>query len=474
MNFDLSPEQRKTSWNYLLDKLENYYAHTANRRVAPELKVNDIIGHARKFRFDQAVSPETALQHVLEGLEKWAVHTPHPSYFGLFNPRANFPSILADLITATLNPQIAAWSHSPFAAEAEIYLIQEFGKRFGLPADSIDGVFTSGGAEANLTAVVAALNHSFADYAQTGLRGLPKQPLLYCTTETHHSIIKAARTTGLGMGAVRPVPLNSMQQMNMQALEDQLQQDISAGHQPFLLVVTAGATGTGAIDDLKEAKRIADKFQLWLHIDAAYGGAAVLDPILRPLMAGTEAADSITFDAHKWLSVPMAAGMFLTRHPQILSKSFGTAADYMPKEAGQLEITDPFTHSLQWSRRFIGLKVYLSLLFFGWEGYSHVIRHQTAMGNVLKKELQDSGWKLYNQTELPIACFSDSRLEKDSHFVSDVVQKVVGSGKAWVSVYTIGGMPTLRACITNYATSEKEVKELVELLNQSRESWLNE
>lgn len=473
MNFDLNPEQRKTSWNYLIDKLERYYAHTSQFQVAPELKVDEIIGHARNFDFNKTLSPEKALQHVLDGMEKWAVHTPHPSYFGLFNPRANFPSILADLITATLNPQMAAWSHSPFAAEAESYLLQEFGQRFGLPADSIDGVFTSGGAEANLTAVVAALNHSFPDYAHTGLRGLAKEPLLYCTTETHHSIIKSARTSGLGMSAVRPVPVNSVQQMKMEALEEQLKQDIAAGSQPFLLVVTAGATGTGAIDDLKEAKRIADKYKLWLHTDAAYGGAAILETGLKPLLAGIEATDSITFDAHKWLSVPMAAGMFLTRHPQVLDKSFRTTADYMPKEAGQLEITDPFTHSLQWSRRFIGLKVYLSLLFFGWEGYRQVIRHQTEMGNLLKKVLLENGWKMYNHTDLPIACFSDSRFEEDSNFVTGIVQQIVRSGKAWVSVYTIGGLPTIRACITNYATTEKEIMELVELLNHTRKSWLD-
>ncbi|WP_017732470.1 pyridoxal phosphate-dependent decarboxylase family protein [Nafulsella turpanensis] len=471
MNFDLNVSERKEIWNFLLEELENYYAHTHERQVAPELNTQGIRKHAQKYSFEQVVPSIQALQHVLEGLEQYAVHTPHPSYFGLFNPRANFPSILADLISATYNPQMAAWSHSPFAAEVETYLLQEFGRRFGFPQDSIDGVFTSGGAEANLTALISALNQQFPDYAQTGLRGLAGQPLLYCTTETHHSIVKAARTTGLGMAAVRSIPVNQQQQMRMDKLEEQLIKDTAEGHQPFLLVVTAGATGTGAIDDLPRAANLARKYNLWLHVDAAYGGAAVLEPGLAPLLSGIEAADSITFDAHKWLSVPMAAGMFLTRHRHILDRSFRTLADYMPKEAGQLEIVDPFTHSLQWSRRFIGLKVYLSLLFFGWEGYSQVIRHQTEMGNLLKKQLKNSGWKLYNYTDFPIACFTDPAYEKNADFAAEINRQVVQSGKAWISIYQTGEVQALRACITNYATTEKEVTDLVELLNQCRKNW---
>ena len=470
MNFDLTESERKEIWNFLLQELENYYAHTTERRVAPQLNHQSFREHAQKFSFKQALPPSQALQHVLEGLEQYAVHTPHPSYFGLFNPRANFPSILADLISATYNPQLAAWSHSPFAAETETYLLQEFGRRFGFPQNSIDGVFTSGGAEANLTALVTALNQQFPDYAQTGLRGLARQPLLYCTTETHHSIVKAARTTGLGMAAVRSIPVNQQHQMRLDTLEEQLIKDIAEGHQPFLLVVTAGATGTGAIDDLAKAAQLAQKYHLWLHIDAAYGGAAVLEPGLAPLLKGIEAADSITFDAHKWLSVPMAAGMFLTRHPLILDRSFRTLADYMPKEAGQLEIVDPFTHSLQWSRRFIGLKVYLSLLCFGWEGYSQVIRQQTEMGALLKKHLMDSGWKIYNMSAFPIACFTDPAYEKDANFAAEINKQVVESGKAWISMYKTGEIFTLRACITNYSTTEKEILALVDLLNQCRKN----
>src|SRR5207249_952234 len=143
-------------------------------------------------------------------------------------------------------------------------------------------------------------------------------------------------------------------------------------------------TSAGAIDPIPDLAGIAEREGLWYHVDAAWGGAAALLPELRPRLAGIERADSITFDALKWLSVPMGAGIFLTRHPSILERTFGTGTSYMPRDAAGLDVVDPYSHSMQWSRRFIGLKVYLSLLVAGWDGYAAAIRHQVAMGDRLR------------------------------------------------------------------------------------------
>lgn len=468
MNFDLSPQERRELWELLLSQLERYYAHTAELPASPALNPREVTALAEKYGLGKGIAPRQAIAHVLEGLTRYAVHTPHPMYYGLFNPRAAFPGILADTITATFNPQMAAWSHNPFAAEVENFLMRELGQKFGFPKENADGVFASGGAEANLTAVLCALNHHFPDYANAGLTGIGKRPVMYCSAEAHHSVIRAGRVAGLGLDAVRPIPVDAGQRMRAELLEEQIKKDRAAGFHPFLAIATAGATGAGAIDPLPEIAALSERYGLWLHADAAYGGALILDETQKHLLRGIERAHSITFDAHKWLSAPMGAGMFLTRLPEILSRSFRITADYMPKEAQQMPVTDPFTHSIQWSRRFIGLKLYLSALFFGWEGYGEVIRHQSRMGSLLKEELRKSGWKVYNETELPIACFMDSAHEQAPGFARAVADRVLKSGKAWISVYPVGGVETLRACITNYATGEKEVRELVKLLNACR------
>lgn len=470
-NFDLSPAERSDLWHYLGDRIDSYLAGTRSLRASPDLDVKAI----RRFvqsSFDAQTAPREALDHVLDGLIRFSVHTPHPGYFGLFNPRATYPSTLADAIAAAFNSQLAAWSHAPFANEVEQSLIHAFGKKFGYSDGDIDGNFTSGGAEANTTGLLLALNRAFPEYANEGLQSLGVKPVLYCSSESHHSLVKAARIAGIGMNAVRQIPVDDKLRMSVPDLEDAIRRDLAAGSRPFLIVATAGTTGAGAIDPLTELAAIAQRQRIWLHTDAAYGGALIILDREKELLKGIELSDSITFDAHKWLSVSMAGSMLITRQKNALAETFRITADYMPQEASALTIVDPYTHSIQWSRRFIGLKVYLSMLIFGWEGYGEVLRHQIAMGALMKSELVRSGWRVFNDTELPILCFGKDDFVHDQNAASRICGKVLATGKHWISVYNLRGVNTLRACVTNFATTEADVRGLVKTLdNISRPSY---
>ncbi len=472
-NLDLTKKERKELWRYLINQLEDYYSNTKSIRVSPPLDIDRIAGLVRQPDFSKVLPPKEAVDAVITAMKANIVHTPHPQYYGLFNPRPNIAGIVADFITAVFNPQMAAWSHSPLAAEVENYLIHEMGIRFGYPANSIDGTFCTGGAEANQTAVLCALNKAFPEYANKGLRNIDHSPVLYCSSQAHHSVIRAARIAGLGLNAVRSIPTRPDLTMDLGLLDSQLETDELSGFTPFMVIGTAGTTGPGTIDDLQGIAKIASKRNLWFHADAAYGGAAVLSHKLKHLVNGIELADSITFDVHKWLSVPMAASMFITRKPEILHQTFRITTDYMPKDAKGLKITDPYTHSIQWSRRFIGLKLYLSLLMFGWKGYEEVIDHQTEVGEELRNLLEKSGWVMLNKSPLPVLCFSDDFYKNDSDFATSICDAVVKSGKAWISVYPINGVNALRACITNYATTKQDVAQLVELLNEKRKEYKN-
>ncbi|MBI3192935.1 MAG: pyridoxal-dependent decarboxylase, partial [Ignavibacteriae bacterium] len=165
------------------------------------------------------------------------------------------------------------------------------------------------------------------------------------------------------------------------------------------------------------------------------------------------------------------AGMFFTRHRDILNQTFRITTDYMPKDGEGLKKVEPFSHSIQWSRRFTGLKVFMSLLVAGWDGYAEVIRHQTAMGKLLREELANHDWKILNDTPLPTVCFVDTSRDDGAtaEFVDTLAQRVVSSGKAWISSTRLGRIPVLRACITNYLTTEKHIVLLVEILTQTRE-----
>lgn len=468
---DLDPALRSGLWHRLAETIERYAAEVDGLPVAPALDTDALRGLLKPFDFESPVAPEAALDFAAEGLTRHQVHTPHARYFGLFNPAPTAMGVAADALVAAFNPQIAAWSHNPFAAEVEAHLCRAFGVRFGWQAAQVDGTFCSGGAEANHSALLVALVAAFPEFPEGGARALLAQPVFYVSQEAHHSFAKAARLCGLGAPACRSVPADAQLRLDLGALEDRLRRDRADGLAPFMVVATAGTTSAGAIDPLPELAALARREQLWLHADAAWGGAAALVPELRGLLAGLEQSDSITFDAHKWLSVPMGAGLFLTRHAGLLTRTFATRADYMPKDAAGLAVTDPFMHSMQWSRRFIGLKLFLSLAVAGWQGYAGALQRMAQVGDHLRERLAAQGWPVVNQTRLPIACFVDGRSPqgRSAEHLHEVAQRVVGSGRAWISTVLLGGeRPALRACITNYRTSEADVDALVEALDQAR------
>jgi len=467
INPDFDRETRLRYWGLLLEKIEKYLSGINDYRVTPKLDPALIRNFSSKYDFGTALEFEQAIEHVICGLSEYQVHTPHPGYYGLFNPRPVFPGIAGDLIAAAFNPQLAAWSHSPFANEVENMLIREFGKKFGFDESHVDGNFTYGGGESNFTALLCALNHHFPEYAQAGLSGISNKPVFYASAESHHSFVKAARMAGLGTDSLRLIKVDSQLKMGPGHLESIVKQDLNMGCSPFMAASTAGTTGAGVIDPLDEINSVCRKFNLWHHVDAAYGGAGILVPELKSLFSGIEKSDSLIFDAHKWLSVPMAGSMFITRHKNILSQTFCTTAGYMPKEAEGMEVIDPFSHSLQWSRRFTGLKLYLSLLVLGWTGYAEILQHQVNMGRLLKEKLMQAGWEIYNDTELPVALFGNPENESPE-FVNFVCQNVQQSGKAWISTYLMQGMPALRACITNYNTGPEDIGNLINELNTCR------
>jgi glutamate/tyrosine decarboxylase-like PLP-dependent enzyme len=197
----------------------------------------------------------------------------------------------------------------------------------------------------------------------------------------------------------------------------------------------------------------------------------VLSPKLRQVLEGIERADSIIFDAHKWLSVPMGAGLYLTRHPEVLERTFAIITDYMPREAAGLDVVDPHKRSMQWSRRAIGMKVFLSLLAAGWQGYAEAIEHQAAMGDLLREKLAVAGWEVINRTPLPTLCFVDARHPegRSAAYLDVIARRVVISGKAWISTARLRrAIPALRACITNYRTGPADLDSLVAALEAAR------
>jgi glutamate/tyrosine decarboxylase-like PLP-dependent enzyme len=405
------------------------------------------------------------VQEVGELLRDGTVHVTHPSYFGLFNPSVRPVAVLADALTALFNPQLAAWSHAPAANELERHTLAFFRAKLGLDPDLGGGCFTTGGGEANLSGVTLALATRCPAWRTEGIRGLPGHPRIYVSEEAHHSFDKIVAQTGLGAAALRKVPVDHSLRMRPDALRKLVAEDRAAGHLPLLVVGTAGTTGAGAIDPLPELAGFAKDQGLWFHVDAAWGGFACLSPEHGGCLDGISQADSITWDAHKGLSVPMGAGMFFCRETRFLERAFGIETGYMPSAStGAL---DPYTSTAQWSRRFIGLKVFMALAELGEAGYGNLIGHQFRMGQSLRRRLQEAGWRLVNDTPLPLACFTHSAWTEGDGHLDRVVEAVQARGHAWISKVRLSHHGwALRACITSYHTGEGELEALVRELDQ--------
>ncbi len=419
--------------------------------VTPEVtppEIRDFL--ASHYDFGTPASLEAIGADVEEMLRKWQVHVTHPRYFGLFNPSVTPASVLADTLAAMYNPQLATWRTSPAANEIERHTLSWLAGKFGFAADAAAS-FTSGGAEANLSAVTVSLTRAFPAYAEQGLRGLSGAPTVYLTSEAHHSFAKIAHVTGLGRSALRIVATDPDLKMNVADLARKVDEDRSSGLAPFLVVGTCGTTAAGIIDPLSGIARFCRSRGLWFHVDAAWGGAAVLSPLLKVHLAGIEQADSITCDAHKWFSVPMGAGMFFCRHADSVAETFRAATPYMPKPTAG-PVVDPYTTSLQWSRRFIGLKLFFSLAHHGESGYIGMIEHQAQMGRLLRSLLEQSGWRMVNDTPLPVLCFTRDGLDPVK-FVASLLERQI----AWMSVTQVGGASVVRACITSFRTTETDI-----------------
>jgi glutamate/tyrosine decarboxylase-like PLP-dependent enzyme len=286
----------------------------------------------------------------------------------------------------------------------------------------------------------------------------------YTSRDCHIAWLKIAHQAGVGRGALRLVDTDGRGRMDPNALLRAIAEDRAGGAVPVMIVATAGTTGAGMIDPLQACADIAQREGLWYHVDAAWGGAALASNRLRQALAGMERADSITIDAHKWLATTMGCAVFLTRHGHLLSEAFHASTSFMPSSVSGV---DPYLNSVQWSRRFLGLRLFLALASAGWEGLGAHVDRSAVVADRIKERLLALGWTIANDSVLavldavPPAGFGDVRT---------LVRRVVASGRAWVAPTSFEGRDVVRICVTNGETTLADVDALIAVLNERDET----
>jgi glutamate/tyrosine decarboxylase-like PLP-dependent enzyme len=427
--------------------------------VTPTIDMAAFRTELEAYDFEAPRPLEELLRWTVERMEHGIVQMSNPRYFGLFNPGPNFPAQCADRIVSLFNPQLASSGSSPVPVELERHVIRAVARRAGFGGEGA-GHFATGGSESNYTALICALTAAHPAFAADGVRALAGPARFYTSRDCHIAWLKIAHQAGAGRSALRLIDTDGSGRMDARALQRAIAEDRARGDVPVMVVATAGTTGAGMIDPLHACADVARSERLWYHVDAAWGGAALASNRLRGLLAGIERADSITIDAHKWLATTMGCALFITRRADLLSEAFNASTSFMPSSVSGV---DPYLNSMQWSRRFIGLRLFLALACAGWEGLGAHVERSVEVVEQIKQRLQALGWTVANDSALAVLDVVPPAQLGD---VRSLVRRVVASGRAWVAPTLFEGRDVIRICATNGQSGLQDVNALVAVLNE--------
>lgn len=410
----------------------------------------------------------------------YACRVDHPRFLAFVPSAPHFLAVLGDILCAGTNYFTGVWLEAAGPAQVELIVLEWFKELLGYPA-SAAGILTSGGSEANLTALVVARERL----------GWKERPVstLYLTEERHWSIDRAAKVIGLHQNQMRIVPTDSAGRMQLEALADMVRHDRAAALIPWAVVASAGTTNTGAVDPLDQLAHLCRLERLWLHVDAAYGWASVLIPEGQVMLQGIAQADSITLDPHKWFAQPFEAGCVLVRDGRRLSETFTHRPEYLQDvEPGEDEVNFA-DRGLALTRRFRALKIWLSVKAQGLCWFRSLVHRCCRLAVFAQAVLERSGaFEILSPAQLSIICFRylppDARQtgvaawdamkttncptlpeQVLDRLNEQLLEEARASGQVFLSSTRWLGKFALRFCFVNWRTTAAEVEQVVELLH---------
>ncbi len=389
-----------------------------------------------------------------------SIAQPRPRFFAFVGSSGLEIGVLGDLLASCFDVNLAAWAAA--ATEVEAQAVRWVGQFVGFPAEA--GTFTSGGTVSNVTALAAARERAVPGARHDGLTG--RKLALYCSDETHYSVIRAAELLGIGAGNVRALPIDGDRRLAPEAVGAAVDRDRDAGVVPVAVVATAGTTLTGAVDPLDALADVCAERGVWLHVDGAYGLPAAAVPETAPLFAGLDRADSAAVDAHKWLYLPKACGVVLVRRRADLAAALAHEEDYFPHERDEPHAVDT---TLEYSRPFRALKLWLAFRAHGAAAFRAAISRNLDQARLLHDEVEARPElaSLCGPPPLTIVPFQHlgrnlGAGDLDAHNVA-LVRTLQQDGRVWVAPARVDGRTCLRPCIVNFRTTDDDVRALVEL-----------
>ena len=468
-------EAFRAAGHALVDQIADFYASLPERAVTPgesPAEVRDLLPAGGLP--EQGQSAEKLLAEVAPLVFDHSLHNGHPRFLAYITSSASPLGALADLLAAAVNPNVGRFDVAPLATEIEAQTVRWLAELVGYPVNC-GGIMVSGGNMANFLAFVAARQaQTDWDVRHAGLQGDSRRLTAYVSAEAHTWVDKAADVAGLGADAIRWIDTDRENRLRTDELRRQISADREAGRLPFMIVGTAGTTGTGAIDPLPEMAEIARAEELWFHVDGAYGAPAAALPEAPADLRGLALADSLALDPHKWLYAPLEAACVLVRDPEALSKAFSFMPSYYKLDTPRGDGAPPvnfYNQGMQNSRHFRALKVWLGLRHTGREGIVDMIREDIALIDELYERVQRHPELEARSRSLSIATFryrpkdvpadAEAYLDELNRALLDEMQH---GGEAFVSNARIDDAFWLRACVVNFRTSSEDMVSVPEIV----------
>ena len=452
MPLDISPEEFRRLAERVAQIASEYLASLDRLPIAPRASGAET---ERLFGLDP---PESGMgEGVLALLRRVVDHSraQNGRFVGYVLGSGEPVAATADLLASVLNQNVTAWRSAPSAVAIERALVAWLGRAIGCPG--FTGSLTGGGSSANLMGLAMA-RESRAPANESGAT----PAAVYASQEVHMSIPKAVALLGIGRNHLRMLPVDDAFRIRVDALERAVEEDERAGRRPLAVVASAGTISTGSIDPLEEIAEVARRHRIWLHVDGAYGGIAAM--VAPEKFAGLSRADSVSIDGHKWLYQPVDCGCLLFRDPEQARRAFAHTGEYARSlTEDPIEGFAFFEESAELSRRFRALKLWASLHYHGVSAYREAMRRDLAHGQLLASKVRrEPRLELLAPVSLSAVCFRVHFPEQADARNGEVLRRVNGRGRVYLSNAVIRGAFALRACFVNHRTTEADVDAIVE------------
>ena len=455
----------------LADRMADYYEHIEEYPVKSNVKPGQILAQlsvappAESEDMTQIMSDFESI--IMPGITHWQ----SPNFFAYFPANSSYPSILAEMLTASLGAQCMLWDTSPAAAELEERVMSWLKSMTGLPADW-DGVIQDTDSTSTLSAILSAregsMNYGINEGGYSGTEKLR----VYCSTETHSSVDKAVKIAGIGRKNLVKIATDSHYRMDATLLHQAIADDIASGFKPLCVVATLGTTGCTSVDPLKEIAAVCEESGIWLHVDAAYGGSALLLPEYRWMIDGIEKADSFVFNPHKWMFTNFDCSAYFVKNKESLIRTFEILPEYL-KTGNHGLVNDYRDWGIQLGRRFRALKLWFVIRSYGVTQLQEKIREHITIARWLEQQvIANHDFEIMAPVPLSLVCFRYKPscilgTENLNRVNEDLLRKLNATGKIFLTHTKLKGQYTLRMSIGGTLTTQQHVENAWELIRET-------